>query len=80
MLRFKTGDKHSPTAGGGVESPYSLSPIGQDSPLGLISPKMAHRKIARSPFKVSPGRARHADNLHAIQAPIRPLENATQQE
>ena len=42
-----------------MESPYSLSPIGQDSPLGLISPKMTHRKIARSPFKVSPGRARH---------------------
>lgn len=52
MLRFKTGDKLSPTAGGPVHSPYSLSPVGQDSPMGLVSPKLLHRKIARSPFKV----------------------------
>lgn len=51
MLRFKGGDKHSPTAGATVESPYNLSPVGQESPVGLVSPKLTHRKIARSPFK-----------------------------
>ena len=52
MFRFMTGDKHSPTAGSSLESPYSLSPVGQDSPMGIVSPKLAARKIARSPFKV----------------------------
>jgi cell division cycle 20-like protein 1 (cofactor of APC complex) len=51
MLRFKAGDRHSPIAGSNVESPYNLSPIGQDAQ-GLLSPKMTQRKIARSPFKV----------------------------
>jgi len=51
MLRFKAGDRHSPIAGSNVESPYNLSPIGQDAH-GLLSPKMSQRKIARSPFKV----------------------------
>ena len=51
MLRFKAGDRHSPIAGSNVESPYNLSPVGQDVQ-GLLSPKLAQRKIARSPFKV----------------------------
>lgn len=52
MLRFKAGDRHSPIAGSNVESPYNLSPVGQDVQ-GFLSPKMTQRKIARSPFKVS---------------------------
>ena len=51
MLRFKAGDRHSPIAGSNVESPYNLSPVGQDVQ-GLLSPKISQRKIARSPFKV----------------------------
>lgn len=51
MLRFKAGDRHSPIANSNVESPYSVSPIGQDVQ-GRLSPKLTQRKIARSPFKV----------------------------
>lgn len=57
MFRFKTGDADSPRAGPPTESPYLLSPVGRESPLGntIVSPKRAPRKIARSPFKVCPG-------------------------
>ena len=56
MFRFKTGDADSPRAGPPTESPYLLSPVGRENPLGntIVSPKRAPRKIARSPFKVSP--------------------------
>ena len=55
MFRFKTGDADSPRAGPPTESPYLLSPVGQENPLGntTVSPKRAPRKIARSPFKAS---------------------------
>ena len=54
MFRFKTGDADSPRAGPPTESPYLLSPVGRENPLGntIVSPKRAPRKIARSPFKV----------------------------
>ena len=54
MFRFKTGDAVSPRAGPPTESPYLLSPVGRENPLGntIVSPKRAPRKIARSPFKV----------------------------
>ena len=53
MFRFKTGDADSPRAGPPTESPYLLSPVGRENPLGntIVSPKRAPRKIARSPFK-----------------------------
>jgi|MDSW01.2.fsa_nt_gb cell division cycle 20-like protein 1 (cofactor of APC complex) len=53
LFRFKTL-----RAAGGLgdrpDSPYSLSPVGGDGPLGTTatSPRRAPRKIARSPFKV----------------------------
>ena len=55
MFRFKTGDANSPRAGPPTESPYLLSPVGREHPLGntIVSPKRAPRKIARSPFKAS---------------------------
>ena len=54
MFRFQSGDADSPVAGAPLESPYVVSPVGRDAPLGspLASPKRAQRKISRSPFKV----------------------------
>ena len=54
MFGFETGDADSPGAGDPTESPYLLSPVGRENPLGntIVSPKRAPRKIARSPFKV----------------------------
>jgi cell division cycle 20-like protein 1 (cofactor of APC complex) len=52
LFRFKSDG----VAGLGTppESPFSLSPVGGDGPLGtaLASPRRSPRKIARSPFKV----------------------------
>lgn len=56
ILRFKSGDVHSPAAGPPPQSPFSLSPVGADRYLGskmyTYSPMKAPRKIARSAFKV----------------------------
>ena len=56
MFRFQSGDADSPVAGAPLESPYVVSPVGRDAPLGspLASPKRAQRKISRSPFKARP--------------------------
>ena len=52
LFRFKSDG----VAGLGtpLESPYSLSPLGGDGPLGtaLATPRRSPRKIARSPFRV----------------------------
>lgn len=53
MLRFMTGDKHSMVAGSSVDSPYKTSPITNDGGIGPISPRAAHRRIAKIPTKVS---------------------------
>lgn len=52
LFRFKTDGVLG--LGTPPESPYSLSPVGGDGPLGtsLASPRRSPRKIARSPFKV----------------------------
>ena len=49
LFRFK-----SEGAAALADSPFSLSPVGGDGPLGtnVSSPRRAPRKIARSPFKV----------------------------
>ena len=49
-----SGAGASGSGAGQPESPYSLSPVGADGPLGttLASPRRSPRKIARSPFKV----------------------------
>ncbi|CAK0785379.1 Protein FIZZY-RELATED 2 [Coccomyxa viridis] len=54
MFRFQCGDAASPIAGAPLESPYSQVGRRGGDGLGspLASPKRAHRKIARSPFKV----------------------------
>ena len=55
MFRFQCGDAASPIAGAPLESPYSQVGRRGGDGLGfpLASPKRAHRKIARSPFKAS---------------------------
>ncbi|KAK3262589.1 ccs52a-like protein [Cymbomonas tetramitiformis] len=52
IFRFKTTARG--TTNSQTDSPYSLSPVGGDGPLGgsLASPRRTPRKIARSPFKV----------------------------
>ena len=52
VLRFMTGDKYSNVAGSKVDSPYKTSPISNDGGIGPLSPRAAHRKIAKTPFKV----------------------------
>ena len=53
MFRFQSGDAASPTAGAPLGSPYAVSPVGREAPLGspLASPKRAQRKIAPLAFQ-----------------------------
>lgn len=54
MRRFKTGDVHSPHGGPSAQSPFVVSPVGDDTAAGspFASPRRAQRRIARAPFKV----------------------------
>lgn len=54
LFRFKSGDVHSPVGGPPSPSPFAMSPVGDDGPLGspVLSPRRAPRKIPRAPFKV----------------------------
>uniref|UniRef100_A0A061SLY3 Cell division cycle 20-like protein 1, cofactor of APC complex n=1 Tax=Tetraselmis sp. GSL018 TaxID=582737 RepID=A0A061SLY3_9CHLO len=54
LLRFQNSISPRTSAGEILLSPYSSSPVGQQSPFGssLSSPQATLRKIARSPFKV----------------------------
>ncbi|GIL87255.1 hypothetical protein Vretimale_1782 [Volvox reticuliferus] len=54
LFRFKTGDAHSPHGGPAAQSPFVVSPVGDDTTAGspFASPRRAQRKIARAPFKV----------------------------
>ncbi len=56
ILRFKSGDAHSPVAGPPPGSPFLSSPAGLEGLLGSpMSPRRAPRKIPRAPYKVSTG-------------------------
>lgn len=54
LFRFMTGDVHSPHGGPASQSPFVVSPVGDDTAAGspFASPRRAQRKIARAPFKV----------------------------
>mmetsp|Transcript_35723 Transcript_35723/g.43110 ORF Transcript_35723/g.43110 Transcript_35723/m.43110 type:complete len:511 (-) Transcript_35723:857-2389(-) len=54
IFSFNTSSDRRPGSANSTESPYSLSPVGGDGPLGttLASPRRTPRKIARAPFKV----------------------------
>eukprot|EP00198_Chlamydomonas_reinhardtii_P008278 XP_001697615.1 activator and specificity factor for anaphase promoting complex [Chlamydomonas reinhardtii] len=54
LYRFKTGDVHSPHGGPSAQSPFVVSPVGDDTAAGspFASPRRAQRRIARAPFKV----------------------------
>lgn len=54
LFRYIAGDELAPVGGPSAQSPFMMSPIGEDERAGpsLASPKKAARKIARAPFKV----------------------------
>ena len=54
LFRYMSGGEIGGTAGPPAGSPYAVSPVGEEGPLGacLASPRRPPRKIARSPFKV----------------------------
>ena len=54
LFRYMSGGDIGGTAGPPAGSPYAMSPVGDEGPLGacLASPRRPPRKIARTPFKV----------------------------
>lgn len=68
LFRFKTGDVHSPHGGPQAQSPFVVSPVGDDTGTAspFASPRRAPRKIARAPFKVRRRRSgrRHSTRVH----------------